>query len=191
MKTCNTCKIEKSLEFFSKKTSSKDGLNHRCKACDKVKVSQWRAENPEKAKAGTIRWNTTNHAHVRARQKAYYNKNAQQIMDQMKDFLVNNPEKGLLKMAKSRAKLANLPFSITEKDIQIPEFCPILGVRLEFGTMSERDSSPSLDRFLPEKGYVPGNVVVISYRANRIKNDGTSNELRKLAAWMDSFGTPQ
>lgn len=35
-----------------------------------------------------------------------------------------------------------------------------------------------------EKGYVPGNVVVMSYRANRLKNDGTAEEHEIIAAWM-------
>jgi hypothetical protein len=44
-----------------------------------------------------------------------------------------------------------------------------------------------LDRIIPEEGYVAGNVNVVSYRANRIKNDGTAEEHLKIADWMDSM----
>ena len=89
--------------------------------------------------------------------------------------------------AKVRAKKAGVPFSITPEDLVVPEFCPILGIKLEHGTVKDRDSSPSLDRVIPELGYVPGNIAVISHLANRIKNTGTAAEHRKIADWMDGF----
>jgi hypothetical protein len=186
MKTCSTCKEAKEENQFSKKTDSRDGLNSRCKDCDKKAVSRWREENPDKAKASTDRWNTENYDLLRSRQKAYYQKNSVQIMDQMKQFLKDNPEHGLLKLARQRCKKSGVPCTITKEDIVIPEFCPIFGVRLEFSDMTNRDNSPSLDRIIPELGYIPGNVAVISYRANRIKNEGSSDEHRRIADWMDA-----
>lgn len=98
-----------------------------------------------------------------------------------------NPEARMLHSARKRAKKDNLPFSITLKDIIIPEFCPILGIKLERGSTGRPcDSSPSLDKLKPELGYVPGNVSVIGYRANTLKNNATSDELRAIAKWMDS-----
>ena len=48
------------------------------------------------------------------------------------------------------------------------------------------DASPALDKFEPRKGYVPGNIAVISSLANRIKSDTTDPEvLRKVANWME------
>ena len=90
--------------------------------------------------------------------------------------------------ARKRAKKFGLDCTITPKDIVIPEFCPILGLKLERGKVDKnRDNTPSLDRVFPEKGYVPGNIAVMSYRANRIKNNGTAAEHRLIADWMDSF----
>lgn len=45
----------------------------------------------------------------------------------------------------------------------------------------------SLDRIVPSLGYVPGNVAVISHRANRIKSDATADELRAVADWLDGL----
>ena len=44
--------------------------------------------------------------------------------------------------------------------------------------------SYSLDRVDNKKGYVRGNVVVMSYKANRLKNDGTAEDHEIIAAWM-------
>jgi hypothetical protein len=91
----------------------------------------------------------------------------------------------LFQGARARAKRAGLPFTITRKDIIIPSHCPILGIPLfkVTGKQGGGDNSPSLDRIRPELGYVPGNVIVISMRANRIKSDATIQELRDIASF--------
>ena len=71
--------------------------------------------------------------------------------------------------------------NLTLQDIEIPKFCPILGIRIKY---KGGDASPSVDRITPQFGYIKGNVQVISMRANRIKNDATPDELRKVADYM-------
>ena len=92
----------------------------------------------------------------------------------------------MLFQAKSRAKAKHVLFTITEKDIIIPEFCPILGIRLIKRRSKSGDNSPSLDRIVPSLGYVPGNVAVISQRANRLKGDGTIEEHRAIASFIEN-----
>lgn len=82
--------------------------------------------------------------------------------------------------AKCRAKKKGLPFAITIDDVVVPEVCPLLGIPLERGMKGFNANSPSLDRIIPEKGYVKGNVWVISMRANSIKRDATLEELITL-----------
>ena len=62
---------------------------------------------------------------------------------------------------------------------------PVLGIpiNISLGRGRRQPDSPSLDKFYPEKGYVKGNIQVISWRANRIKSDGTSDEWIKIAKW--------
>ena len=50
--------------------------------------------------------------------------------------------------------------------------------------MSKKYYSPSLDRIDPNRGYTKDNIIVMSYRANRIKNDATKEEIKKLAEWI-------
>lgn len=101
-----------------------------------------------------------------------------------------NPAWPMLTRAKRRAAKIGVPFELTSSDIEIPEICPILGIPIGVQQGSGRgpkDNSLSLDRIVPERGYVKGNVAVISQRANRIKNDASSEELRAVADWMDAL----
>lgn len=104
----------------------------------------------------------------------------------MQKYMVENPSKAMVLAARGRAKKLGLPCTITDADVVIPEFCPILGVLLARGRIGDRENSPSLDRIVPSLGYVPGNIAVMSFRANRFKNDATAEELRKIATWMDA-----
>ena len=97
-----------------------------------------------------------------------------------------NPEKSLLIAARARAKRLGIPFSITLADVVVPAKCPALGCRIVRGIGKPTDFSPTIDRLDPTKGYVPGNIAVISHRANRIKNDATVYEMRRIAEWMVS-----
>lgn len=86
------------------------------------------------------------------------------------------PAAYLFNIAKQRCKRTGTEFSITVDEILVPEFCPLLGVRLDSYSES-MDFHPSLDRIDPKKGYISGNVWVVSHRANRIKSDANADEL--------------
>lgn len=89
-------------------------------------------------------------------------------------------EKRILSRVKARAKKLSIPFNLEDSDINIPEFCPVLGIKLVLVNQGKgyHVDSPSLDRIDPKKGYTKGNVRVISARANLLKNDATVEELR-------------
>jgi hypothetical protein len=62
--------------------------------------------------------------------------------------------------------------------------CPVFGVKMLWGKNNDFDS-PSLDRFIPCKGYIKNNVSWISERANRVKTDATLQEVLNVAKWME------
>ena len=95
-----------------------------------------------------------------------------------------NPQRYLLQSAKGRAKKKGWDFDIDESDIVIPPFCPVLGIELTTRMDGNKDSSPSLDRIDSSKGYIKGNVQVISWRANNLKSNGTLEEFLKLVEFM-------
>ena len=95
---------------------------------------------------------------------------------------------------KKRAKLAGVPFELTEKDIKnkinlAGTKCPVLGVEMQISKLGSKnnDLSPSIDRIEPKKGYVRSNIIVVSMKANRIKNDATVNEIKKVADFYEKL----
>ncbi len=86
-------------------------------------------------------------------------------------------ENRMITKAKVRARAQNVPFSITEADVMIPSHCPYLGIELKVGEGKFSPNSPSLDKIIPELGYVPGNVRVISFMANAMKQNATPEQL--------------
>ena len=108
-------------------------------------------------------------------------------------------KRGILYRAKSRAKKTKIPFSLTPDDFEIPERCPILDIELKSragmnvgkgaGKGKLTFDAPSLDRIDPCKGYVPGNVWVISFGANRMKGEKHIEEFihmsRRVVQWAE------
>ena len=87
---------------------------------------------------------------------------------------------------KQNVKQSKWEFTITKNDLEWPTHCPILGIELDWLADARLENSPSFDRIDCTKGYVKGNVVIISWRANRIKNNGTAEEHYKIAKWLES-----
>ena len=75
------------------------------------------------------------------------------------------------------------------ENLEKPEKCPVFGTTLNYlGTGNYRtDDSPSIDQIDAGKGYTRDNVQILSWRANRIKNDSTPAELRLLADYMEQL----
>lgn len=94
--------------------------------------------------------------------------------------------RSLLRTARERSVRSGIPFAIALSDLDAPAFCPVLGIALDYAVRGRhRDASPSIDRFVGSLGYVRGNVRVISWRANRLKSDGTPEELAAVAAYAN------
>jgi hypothetical protein len=99
-----------------------------------------------------------------------------------------NRLKNTLVNARRRAQIDGRLFSITIEDLlPLPEYCPVLGILLNYNGTKKRgfvNDCPSIDRFNPAKGYVPGNVRIISWRANRIKSDASIEELEAILRYL-------
>lgn len=157
---CKRCNEEKMLEKFpSSKSKLADGTiksyrEHVCYSCKHLKeYAQGLEKDPEFRKK-------------KREYKRSYNR--------------NNPKAKLLWNAKSRAKKLGFDFNLTIDDIDIPLVCPLLHIELRSGDGTIVDTSPSLDRINSKKGYVKGNVWVISHKANTMKSDATLGELELL-----------
>jgi t-SNARE complex subunit (syntaxin) len=86
----------------------------------------------------------------------------------------------LYKNIKSRCKRIEREFSIELEDIIIPEKCPVFGFELKREDKQTWMCAPSVDRIDSSKGYIKGNITVVSRRANILKRDATVDELEQL-----------
>jgi len=82
---------------------------------------------------------------------------------------------------KSRSKQKGIEFNIEYEDIIIPDLCPILEIPFKLGTKTDYSHSPTIDRIDSTKGYVKGNIKIISMLANKMKNNATKEQCRKFA----------
>jgi hypothetical protein len=140
--------------------------NHRIAAKPEMKVKRnLRAKAPE----------------YLAKRREYGARRASRRSDIRKAAHRTNPLRMLFKKAKERARERGVEFRMVLSDLVMPEFCPLLGTRISVGNGNKHHAnSPSVDRIIPSLGYVSGNVWIISYRANAIKNDATLDELKSV-----------
>lgn len=185
MKKCNYCNEEKQINEFAKCGTSRDKLQSKCKKCSSLLGKKWRETNSK--------YN-----------KEYYINNANHIRDnQIKRYRTkktNEPWYIAYCIIKQRAKEKNIEFDLDIEYIKSiwTDICPVLGIPLKCAifesgltrkTSKARplDNSPTIDRIDPAKGYIKGNICIMSYRANMIKNCGTLEEHEKIVAFLQNI----
>lgn len=119
----------------------------------------------------------------RSLKKARYEKHKDKVILRSRERRLQNPSYYLWSKARTRARKLGLEFDIEPSDVVIPERCPILGGKLQ-PLSGNPNSSPSIDRLNCRKGYVKGNIAVISLRANTMKSDAELWEIKALYKWM-------
>lgn len=169
LKRCSGCREEKPRDQFHNDGTKQDGLYTACKQCVSVRQHIQYTKNKEKIKARANEYRLNNLEKISANKRKYYIENLPRMM---------------LKSAQVRSKQEGIPCTITVDDIVIPEYCPVLGIALVPSSRRSRDESPSLDKIDPDQGYVPGNVQVISNKANTMKSSATRKELKAFADWI-------
>jgi hypothetical protein len=92
-----------------------------------------------------------------------------------------DPVHELLILARARAKKAGLAFDLHPHDLVLAAHCPVLGIPL-IQSSKLTDNTPTLDRYDPAKGYVSGNVIIVSWLANRVKSNHTDPEIFEQVA---------
>lgn len=125
---------------------------------------------------------------LKAAERRKQGDNAEKAYLHKQEYYRKFPNKYLLMLAKRRAKTEGVEFNIDENDFKVPEFCPILNIKLSpvFSSFSDRDVTPSLDRVDNSKGYIKGNIKVISFKANRNKGDMSTEDIERLYNYIRS-----
>lgn len=197
-KQCSRCGEVKPVTEFNKNSRAKDGLRSECKACHLAYQAKYYEANREARLEYMVKWRESNPEHTakyreanREAQVEYCAKwrDAKRVAMQADDRVY---VAYMLQNAKKRAKKKGIPFNLRPADIILPATCPVLGIPMFYDpSLGRHDGSPSLDRLDSSLGYTPDNVRVISFRANKIKNDGTLEELEAIVAWLKSELNPQ
>lgn len=153
-------------------------LNHKEKCLAKSKI--YSQTNKERTKQRSIERKEELKIYRRSyflknKEKLYMKRNAYRNRTRLEDKTSE-----MLSVAKYRAKKRNLEFNITKDDIKIPEYCPLLNIKLDL-EINDKDYRPSIDRIDSSKGYTKDNIWVISFKANRFKSDATIEEILLMA----------
>lgn len=140
--------------------------------------------------------------------KEYYIKNhnraKQNVSRRYRQLKENEPWVIAFRAIRQRAKNNNIEFDLDADYIKSiwNNTCPILGIplypavyksggnRKDYKAKPETNS-PTIDKIDPLKGYVKGNVCVMSYRANMIKNCGTLEEHKKIVDFLSRMTQPK
>lgn len=99
----------------------------------------------------------------------------------------------LARYAKTRAAERGVPFDPDLSDLlPPPTHCPVLGVPIDYRTgVGKQPFGPSIDCIDPAGGYVKGNRLVVSARANTIKNNASPDQIRKVADFYARLTAPK
>ena len=153
----------------------------QCTKCNEVKPMEKFPCSRAKQKDGTIK---KYREHVcykcRASKEREHPLFIERRTERQRKYNLKNPHKKMYWGSRKRAADKGFEFNIDISDIVIPKYCPLLGIELKHGTGFLIDESPSLDRIDSKKGYIKGNVWVISHKANTMKSDATLEELELL-----------
>ncbi len=169
--------------------------NSTCVVCRSIGARKWELDNPDKARAKGKRYH--------ARHRATYNAKKRKALRDVRRILSSNPYtlknsfaivKRIITGIKRRARDREIAFSMTPEDLlPLPTHCPILGLELVY--LAQLDSKghrlpnlASVDRLYSEKGYVSGNVGIVSYRGNMLKNNASVEELRNIITYLEING---
>ena len=192
-KFCHKCNTTKEVTNFYRNKHHSDGLGNWCKPCENV----YRKDRYHKRKQSVLQTTESKICVVCNQSKlvSHFHTNFDKIdcydiqckacsRDRLRT--PSGKKRRMCYTAKQRAKTLNLPFNLLPVDFDMPTHCPILGIELcmTHAPGGPKDDAPSLDRIIPTLGYVKGNVVVISQRANRIKNDSSLEELKKVVDFL-------
>jgi len=144
----------------------------------------WYKKNAERMRAKSATWYAAHKERASASHKKYYDADPERSREANRRWMAAHPVQCMLHRARHRAKTTGLEFDLVAEDVPIPAVCPVLGIPLSLGGgLSRRDHAPSIDRMDNLKGYVKGNVIVVSWRANRLKGDASNRELALLASF--------
>ena len=165
-KFCNKCRTLKPQSEFYPSNGGRFGVGNLCKECDNKKSKKWREANPEK---------------IREHNRKYREANPEKIKEYNRKYREANQFKIAIRLVKMRSNKKKIPFDLDIEHLEqlwekCEGICSMTGVPMLKMSEEGHGKDPfvvSVDRIVPEKGYVKGNVRLVSfwYNATRSNND--------------------
>ncbi len=195
---CPRCRLKERAPAPKTEHNIKNNKKYRayCIDCEKITKREYDKSNPDKRREYSKKYRNSEKGRAKVQEyikcgkkaktqklsyekwKKKFNENKNSCMQRAKTYIIGN--------IRSRATVNKLPFNLTHEDIHIPDKCPVLDLNLTFYVdgFSERNNTISVDRLIPELGYVKGNIRMISMKANRLKSNASFEEIELLYNWM-------
>ena len=176
LRLCPKCNTLQPLADFDDNKKYVNGQSKWCLRCKRTYRKAYKEKNAERINQC---YELKKEQYRNAKYEVYHN-NENESREKLRNWYRSNTRNRLFFSAKRRAKVNNLDFNIEKEDVIIPDKCPVLGIKLVVGNKHAHDNSPSIDRIIPGKGYVKGNIIVVSHKANTIKSNATIQEMKKV-----------
>ena len=208
--TCTKCKVSQNESDFSRNSSKKNGYCSQCKKCsaayrqspeyneaERLRVIRYKHRKP--IKNGMI---TCSRCKVSQNESGFHKdigakngytswcKNCNRMYHETlkKENPVLYRAKMTFKRNENNCKKYRIPFDITVQDLidmqKESDTCQCCSGPFDFNVGGSRKHKPTLDRIIPELGYVRSNVKMICHTCNRIKNNGTLEQLEQIVRYM-------
>jgi len=178
---CTGCGKARAKRFFHRDRTRKQGVHPRCKKCRCEYQSAYAKRTRPARNMAERSWYLRNRDYAREMHRKM------RVRRRNRD-----PVAYMIKRAEAAAKWQGLAFNLKRDDLFIPSVCPVLGMKLIWPRKPDsrrRDNMPTIDRVNSRRGYVRGNVMVISFRANILKRDATLDELKALVRYVEGAMT--
>ena len=186
---CSRCKREKNSSDFVHSKSAKNGFDSRCKKCHAENQRKAYKLNPKRLLENSKRWRI---------------KNKHRLSSILKKSRIKQKEKNplafraheMFQHMRQRSKSKNRNIILMNPNITPQYILSLLTMQYSCGCCSKafdfsyrnnnkkNPNAPSIDRIDNLRGYEKNNIVVICWRCNSIKNDGTEKEHFQIASWM-------
>jgi len=126
LKTCITCKEQKSFDSFYKKSAAPDGLACTCKECKYIYDKSYRELNRDKIRENQKRWEAANREHCNSKYREYAEKNRERRRELVMISIRKKPWKKNAREAKRRSAKLNATPMWANMDMisDIYETCP-------------------------------------------------------------------
>ena len=193
---CGRCK-SCDKDYYEKNKDKARAKNSAYYWENRDKMLAYYRENKDKVRIRRQAYRQRNKEKVKAQERVYRQRNKEKAAGHVRDWrgrcrgTIDYALRRLLESSRSRAKAKGLPFDLTREwlETMMVSHCPItlqpidwLREQVVDGTAGP--NSPSIDRIIPELGYVQTNCAIVSFRGNSIKSNGTIDEHRRVVQYM-------